>query len=332
MQKNVLAICDSEQEYAYRLMDALSSRADFPFELLTFTSREKLYESLQRQPVQVLLIARPDFSEEMKSWAPRVILLWEGIVPPETDLPGISKYSSVVRIMKKITETAAETGTIVPFPKTDHPVHFLGFYTPVGRCLQTTLAFVTGQVLARSHRVLYLNFERFSGLETLLGRSYETDFSDLLYHLQKPKEDVLGLLYRMAEPAGGMELVPPAFSGADVLKMNEKEWMRFMAILRESRYEYVILDLSDGVQELFEVLSNCARIYTIVREDAFASEKLAQYEAVLKQAGYGEVLNRTKRCKLPLFAKLPGDLCHLSGSELTEFAERMLAENEQGRI
>lgn len=329
MQKNVLAICDSEQEYAYRLMDALSNRADFPFEMLTFTSKEKLYESLQRRPVQVLLVARPDFSEEMKEWAPRIILLWEGIAPPETDLPGISKYSSVVRIMKKITETASGTGNIVPFPQADHPVRFLGFFTPVGRCLQTTLAFAVGQLLCRGHRVLYLNFERFSGLETLLERSFERDFSDLLYHLQKPQEEVLGLLYQMVEPIGGMDLVPPAFSGADIMKMSGKEWMRLLTILRGSRYDYVILDLSDGIQGLFEILQNCARIYTIVREDAFAAEKLAQYEAVMKQAGCEDVLERTRRCQLPLFSRLPGDLCHLEGSELAQFAERMLAEDEQ---
>lgn len=329
MQKNVLAICDSEQEYAYRLMDALSNRVDFPFEMLTFTSKEKLYESLQRQPVQVLLIAHPDFSEEMKDWAPQIILLWEGIAPPDTELPGISKYSSVVRIMKKITETTVATGSIVPFPGTDHSVRFLGFYTPVGRCLQTTLAFAAGQLLARSHRVLYLNFERFSGLETLLGLSFEADFSDLLYHLQKPIDEVLGLLYRMAEPVGGMDIVPPAFAGADVLRVSGKEWLRLAAILRESRYEYVILDLSDGMQGLLEVLQSCARIYTIIREDAFSAEKLAQYEAVLKQAGYEDVLKRTRRCQLPLFARLPGDLRHLSGSELAQYAERMLAEDGQ---
>lgn len=330
MQKNVLAICDSEQEYAYRLMDALSNKADFPFEMLTFTSKEKLYESLQRRPVQVLLVAHPDFSEEMKEWVPRIILLWEGIAPPETDLPGISKYSSVVRIMKKITETASGTENIVPFPQTDHPVHFLGFYTPVRRCLQTTLAFAAGQHLCRAHKVLYLNFERFSGLEALLGRSFEKDFSDLLFHLQKPREEVLGLLYQIAEPVGGMDFVPPAFSGADIMNMNGKEWLRLLAILRGSRYDYVILDLSDCIQGLFEILQNCARIYTVVRQDAFAAEKLAQYEAVLRQAGCEAVLERTKRCQPPLFTRLPGDLCHLAGSELAQFAERMLAEDGQG--
>lgn len=332
LKRNVLAICDSEQEYAYRLADALSRREDFPFALLTFTGTEKLYESVKERPVQVLLIAQRDFREEMKGWGPRIILLWEGYDSGRTDLPGISKYTSVIRIMKKITETAEEAGSLPPLPRTDHPVRFLGFYTPVGRCLQTTLAFVTGQLLARNHRVLYLNFEPVSGLEHMLARSLETDLSDLLYYLQEDLGAILQRLYRMAETVNGMDVVPPAFSGADILKMGGTEWERLLAVLRESRYEYVILDLSDSVQGLYEVLRSCARIYTVVREDSFAAAKLAQYEEVLKRAEYEDVLQKTKRCRLPLFARLPGDLSHLTGSELAQYAERMLLEDERQGI
>lgn len=332
MKRNRLAICDSEQEYAYRLMDALSRKADFPFEMLTFTSTEKLYESLQGQPVQILLIARSDFREEMRSWAQRIILLWDGQAPPETDLPGISKYTSVIRIMKKITETAAMAGSMPPVLKTDHPVRFLGFYTPVGRCLQTTLALVTGQLLARNHRVLYLNFESFSGLETMLGRRFEADFSDLLYYLTEPEEEVGKRLEQLAEPVNGMELVPPSFSGADILKMTGGEWEKLLRVLRESRYEYVILDLSDCVQELYEVLRSCSRVHTIVREDGFAAAKLARYEEVLRKGEYEDILQKTKKWVLPVFTRLPADLNHLTGSELAQYAERTLLEDEQAGI
>ena len=34
MNRRTLAICDPEQAYACRLMDALSRREDFPFEVL----------------------------------------------------------------------------------------------------------------------------------------------------------------------------------------------------------------------------------------------------------------------------------------------------------
>ena len=104
MKRNKLAICDPEREYAYRLTDALSRREDLPFEILTFTSVEKLEESLAQGPIQLLMIAQSVFLPERKNqWkVSRILLLWD---PGEIPLPGfagISKYSGVSRILKKM--------------------------------------------------------------------------------------------------------------------------------------------------------------------------------------------------------------------------------------
>lgn len=333
MKRNLLAICDPEQEYAYRLTDALSRKADFPFETLTFTSVDRLQESLNVRPVQLLLVSQSVFDAEMKNWpVSRIILLWESERPPEGALPGISKYSSVARIMKKITETAVEAGNLSPPVITDHPVSIYGIYTPVSRCLQTTFTFAMGQVLARNHRVLYVNFESYSGLERMLSRTFETDFSELLYYMQEAEEEVHKRLYRMVENVNGMDLIPPARSGIDVFQMGSAEWIRFIEILQSSRYEYILFDLADGVQGLFEILRRCSRVFTIVREDAFAAAKLSQYEENLQRADYSDVLEKTKKCRLPLFQKLPRDLNHITAGELVQVAERVLKEDEQGGV
>ena len=49
MNRRTLAICDPEEAYACRLMDALSRREDFPFEVLAFTGAERLQDSLARK-------------------------------------------------------------------------------------------------------------------------------------------------------------------------------------------------------------------------------------------------------------------------------------------
>lgn len=329
MRRNILAICDSEQEYAYRLMDAFSRKEGFPFEMLTFTSADRLRESLKEQSVQILLIAQSDFLEEMRSWPVQsIVVLWEEEMPPSEDLPGIGKYSSVPRIMKKVTEVAEEAGSLPRKSLSGHSAAILGIYTPVGRCLQTTVALIAGQLLARNHKVLYLNFECYSGLEQVLSRKFESDFSDLLYHLTEEPEEICRRMERMAEKINGMDMIPPAFFGTDILQMKEAEWNRLLDILQESGYEYVVLDLADGVQGLFDILRRCRSIYTIVREDGFARAKLAQYEQALMRAGYEEVLQKTKKCLLPVFGKLPGDLNHLTNCELTQTVERMLQDEE----
>lgn len=333
MKRNRLAICDPEQEYAYRLMEALSRKEDFPYEILTFTSVDRLYTGLTERPAQLLLIAQSVFREEMKNWpAEQIVVLCESETFPETDVSAISKYSSVTKIRKKMMEMAAASGNLPPSAKIDRPVRLLGIYSPVKRCLQTTFAFVLGQFLARSHNVLYLNFESYAGLDSMLSRSFETDFSNLLYYLQDSPETLQNRLYQMTENINGMDMIPPAFSGFDIFRMRWEEWERLFETLESSKYEYVILDLSDGVQGLFEMLRRCSRIYTIVREDGFAQAKCRQYEDILRKADYADVLEKTKKVQIPVLKRLPRDLNHLTNCELEEFVERLVKEDEQSRV
>ena len=157
-----------------------------------------------------------------------------------------------------------------------------GFYTPVGRSLQTTLALTMGQLLAANKRVLYLNFECCAGLTEMLGKQADnTEFASLLYYLQESKEQFLGRLYQAAECINGMDFILPASCGYDLYGIAREEWRRLLDLLDDGQYDVILLDLSDGVQGLFDVLRRCTRIYTIVREDGFAAAKLAQYRDCL---------------------------------------------------
>lgn len=328
-----MAICDPEQAYAYRLTDALSRDEAFPFEVLTFTSAETLREGLEKEPVQLLVIAaRIYFAEGKNPGAEKLLLLWEEEVPADSLLPGISKYTGVAGIRKKILELTAHTGAMLPHLDREHTVQILGIYSPIHRCLQTTFSFAMGQILARSHRVLYLNFENCSGLPQMLGRSFSSDFSELLYFMQEPQEALLSRLIGMTESVNGMDLIPPARVGADIGRTPEKEWQRLLDVLQGSSYAYVVLDLSDCVQGVYEILRRCSRIYTIVREDAFAQAKLAQYEEQLVQLEYEDILQKTKKCFLPVFQRLPRDLCRLTTGELAEYIGRMMNGDDQRRI
>lgn len=334
MKRSRVAICDPEQVYAYRLTDALSRDETFPFEVVTFTSAKTLLEGLAEAPVQLLLIAaRVYFAEEENLHAAHILLLWEEDAPVDVRLPGISKYTSVAGIRKKILEAAAETGSMIPALNGEHSVQILGIYSPVHRCLQTTFSFVTGQVLARSYRVLYLNLEPCSGLSEMLGHSFESDFSELLYYLQEPCEVLLSRLCRMTENiSNGMDMLPPIRTGTDILKTPEKEWQKLLDVLQKSGYDYVILDLSDCVQGLYEILRRCSRVYTIVREDAFAQAKLTQYEEQLARLEFGDVLQKTQKCRLPVFQRLPRNLCSLAAGELAAYVEGMFGVDGQRRI
>lgn len=332
MKRNILAICDPEQEYAYRLMDALGSRDDFPFEILAFTSVDRLHRAIEEKPVQILLIAQSAFCAGMEAWAPQIILLREDETGYREGMPEVSKYSSVTRIMKKVTEAALNEGSLRAFVQTDHRVEVYGFYTPVGRCLQTTFALTMGQLLARQKRVLYLNFESCAGLAEMLARKGEAEFLQVLYYLQEEPEEFLKRLYQAVERVNGMDMVLPASCGFDLYEIGREEWQRLLELLAGSRYEVIFLDLSEGIRGLFEILNRCGRIYTIVREDGFAEAKLEQYEETLERSGYRDVRERMRKVRLPVFSQLPRDMNHLDSGELAEFTGKVLEADERAGI
>ena len=93
-------------------------------------------------------------------------------------------------------------------------------------------------------------------------------------------------------------------------------------------YEYVVMDLSECMQGLFDVMRICVRIYTITLEDRAANGKLEQYENLMTQYSYEDVLEKTQKCNLPKIRRLPTELEYYDRGELAEYVARQLRELE----
>ena len=144
----------------------------------------------------------------------------------------------------------------------------IGCYTPISRCLQTTFSLMFGQLLARRHKVLYLNFENYPGLDRMLGRSFRGTIADLLYYNECAREKLTAQLALLTENLNGLDYIPPMKSFTELKAVLEDQWIGLFHSLEEvTDYEYIILDLSESAEGLFRILRECDRIFTIVRED-----------------------------------------------------------------
>ena len=74
----------------------------------------------------------------------------------------INKYQSCELIMKELLEWLAKEGTLGRTGSNHKELKLIGVYSPVGKCLKTSFAFVLGQLLSKKHKVLYLNMECYS--------------------------------------------------------------------------------------------------------------------------------------------------------------------------
>ena len=323
MDKRILAIFDGEESYAYRLMEFISEKRNLPFRVYVFTDKKKFYSCAKTEDIECLLVSESVYGQEVEVLKiPHIIILSENGENLNKALHHINKYQSCENILHEVMEYYTEKSEAVPTALRTgiRKMQIIGIYTPIGRCLQTTFSLTLGQMLARRFKTLYLNFEVYSGFSRLLSRTFDSDISDLMYYFACAREKLACRMESMVETVNGLDFIPPAEIYQNLAGIRGSQWMDlFQEIEKSSEYEYLILDLTDSIMDLWEVLKGCDHIYTISRDDGMAMAEIEQYEKVLEQMEYGEITARTTRWKLPVFKQLPRQMEELTYGELAKY-------------
>ncbi|MDE7358299.1 MAG: hypothetical protein K2N39_02500, partial [Lachnospiraceae bacterium] len=314
MKHKIMAICDTEEGYAFRMAEYLLEKVKLPYTLHLFTAVEELEKFAGREEIEILLIAESAWrllrEAYIREQVTQMFILQEGDEAVQGDMRCISKYQSPEMVVQEMLNAIADGSGWKDCPEvTDVAAKMIGIYSPVKRCLQTSFALSLGQLLAKEHKTMYLNFEMYSGLGELLRREYQTDMLDVMYYFQSAREKLALRLPTSIQNAGGLDYIPPMQYSLGIKEVPGEQWLalcRDIAAIGE--YEYMILDLDDGIDGLFDLLKSCQKIYTITREDPFAQAKLRQYELMLQQGELGEISEKTVKCRFPIFQELPDSL------------------------
>lgn len=336
MTHKIMAICDTEEGYAFRMAEYLLEKVRLPYTLHLFTAVEELEKFAGREEIEILLIAESAWrlikEEYVRKQVAQMFILQESGEVAGEDMRCISKYQSPEMVVQEMLNVIADGSGWKECPEaTDTAVKMIGIYSPVKRCLQTSFALSLGQLLAKEHKTMYLNFEMYSGLGELLRREYQTDMLDVMYYFQSARQKLALRLPTIVQNAGGLDYIPPMQYSLGIREVPGEQWLalcRDIAAIGE--YEYMILDLDDGIDGLFDLLKNCQKIYTITKEDPFAQAKLRQYEQMLQQGELGEIAEKTVKCRFPIFQELPDSLDMMTHGELAGYVKSIIKEDIYG--
>ena len=323
MEHKLLVLCDPEEDYAQHMAEFLCKRKEAIWEVVVYTKPEELH-CLKRE-IEILLIAESAYGEFVKELSAKlIIVLNESGIIKIKDVLNVDKYQEAEKINQTIWTGYMElehdaTLMLRGSPKTK----FIGMYSPVRRCLQTTFALTYGQLLAEKHPTLYLSFE-FYGKLPQWGDCVEDGLSKLLYFLP---EDQNFQVRRKAitNKVGELDYITPMTNGQNLLYVTSVEWTTLLQKIADSGvYEYIILDLSESIQGLFDILQMCERIYTIEKEDPVAQSKVLQYEQLLSMQKLDGLLEKVRKCQLPVFRKLPQGIEQYTKGALSEYVKELM--------
>lgn len=336
MRQKVFAICDTEEAYAVRLMEYMLEKVRLPYVFHLFTKAEELQKFMQREKVEILLIAESVLrmlrEEYIRRQVTQIFVLQESDEARSEGLCCISKFQSPIAILEVLADSVPELSDwSAEEQASDTEVKLIGIYSPVKRCLQTTFALTLGQILAKEHRTLYMNFENYSGFGQMLKRDFSMDMMDLMYYFRCAKDKLSFRLSAILQNIGGLDYIPPGQSLMGMREADGNQWLALCEyVARIGQYEYMILDLDDGLDGLFDLLRKCFKIYTITREDSFAVAKLNQYEQILKFNELDEIAAKTVKCRFPTFKEIPVALDSMTHGELAGYVKAIVREDLYG--
>lgn len=306
MSSKNLVICDRETEYAVRLADYLGGKKELALQVKLCDSPEQLIAIRREGAVDVLLADEGiGFGQEELAGIPNVIRL-TGAQEGETESGAgrIFRYQPGDEIYTRLIEALAESGMGEFWNvRKKERGKLIGVYSPIHRLGQTGFAIRKGVEMAKTLNVLYLNLEPYAGIGGYFPEE-KRNLSMLLYYAKQEAGSPGLLITTLVKQMEGLDYIPPVIFPEDLKTVTPSEWMwLFGEILNHSIYDVLILDLSETIQGLFEILKTCDSVYMLTADDPLAVSKMYQYEEVLCRQGYGEVWERMIRCDIRRTAK-----------------------------
>ena len=306
MKKNIFAVCDLEVDYAFNFMDYLNQKKNLPFEIQAFTTAESLLAYGKENHIELLLISDKAMRKEIRELGiGKIIILSEGVHPPELDqYSSVYKYQSSSNVIREVMAYYGEEKALNPvvFPVLKKTMEIIGVYSPLGRCLKTSFALALGQILAKDKAVLYLNLEEYSGFEELFGKKFPTNLSDLFYYVRQGNENLIHRMNGMIQTVNNLDFVPLVRTPSDIRTVCWEDWERLLQeITLHSSYEVLVLDIGSGIDENFQLLDLCEKIYMPVLKDAVSVCKMTQFENLLRIWNKDKILEKIEKLHLPFY-------------------------------
>ncbi len=240
------------------------------------------------------------------------------------EVPCIYQFNRAERMIQRIYELYEGVSPCATSIRNYH-TKLIGVYSPIKRSYQTTFSITLGQILARTTNTLYFNLEGYSGFQGMHTESYAYHLSDFIYLLKNSPTTIPTKLNTMLQTINQLDFIPPCDNNMDLRKIEGEDLHKLIELLVNCKeYQYLIIDFSDCVQGLYELLDLCDEIYTITANDSVGKAKIQEYEEALLQMDYGGILQRTRKISIPTFSKESHEIKRLLYGDLAEYLKKEL--------
>lgn len=277
-----------------RLADMISERSELDLQIQVCTSFEQVERLEDAHVAEILLIDEEipyERRKESKAGKRFVLTGYSGKEVGDEET-AIYKYQSVHKIFSEIMEECLNINKEGMF-QIPHRTgqKLLVVYSPVHRIGKSGFAKALGKELAKKESALYLNLQEYPDDS---DQSDDTPtLADLIYYSGQEKNHFGLRLTSMVYHADGVDMLAPIPVSRDLKEVEKEVWESLIVqILQKGPYQYLILDLSESVQGIWEILNMSDIWYLPFIQEKSEEKKLNRFFEAMETMGYASLARR----------------------------------------
>ena len=184
----------------------------------------------------------------------------------------------------------------------------IGIYSPLNRCGKTSLAVLFSEILARRGNSLMICMDHHNGILV----DEELNIAELIYYLSREQQLVsrgehfydFSQYDRFVKKWEQILYIAASSSVENMMQIPPEPFCELIHLLQKrNRYQYIVLDLSEGIESLYKVLNQCDVIFMPVLNDCISKSKIQQFEQqmsiVMEQEAWESLKCRIYKIQLP---------------------------------
>ena len=294
-----LALIDSNDKYATRLLHYYANHYEDKLELSYFTSFEKFKENLLSKNMDVLLISE-QCDGDLTSLQGKMLTayLTESLsIDSIHGIKAICKYQKPDLIYKELLRMFAEYDSdSVTYRLGDLNKTAVDIFMPVsgGAGCSSLAAAHAGRITEKGGKVLYLNTEKLPSTACFFSGEGSGTFQDVIYAVKSRRPNLaLKLESMVRQDESGVYFFEPSPNVLDMNELNAEETEQLLKeLLAIGNYDRIVIDADLNLEAHLKVYTKYAYRFVLVTEQSeMGMKKMEQLSQALMLMEQGKQID-----------------------------------------
>lgn len=314
MGKYKIALCDKDEFYCRRFAEYMIKYKPQEMELAVYSDAGQFVGTNGEEEYDLVLAGsgfESVFGEKQKA---NVLLLTDGYAAQVAEPPmweegtrparrTVCKYQPMEQVLHEMYALLGREADGTSKKMAAGGLEIIGVCSPCGHEMQMMFSALYAVQMGKEKKVLYLNFQEFSGFLEVFGMAGERDMGDVVIRLRNESlspEYFWQCVYEMS----GISVLLPFENPENIRQTGRKELEGLLEFVEKyTDFEMAVIDFGVGMDDLAACMGLCGTVFKLCRDGFYDRCRDNVLTEWLTKSGEEALLGKMQTIYVPYHAK-----------------------------